>query len=487
MTPTREPRVALTIAIPAPSLLGLLPSVCAPILRWENALPVGSLPDNVLHCRGWFNVEPVMQMGCSWALSMMRFRRTADTERVGQAPEQRFYIPEKQQKVWRVMALALLVWGGGSSTYASSSLVETQALKQQELAVVQALVRDFPERLDFAVLMGNVLHRHGFTEEALEKWQAVLKCDPQRSEIYEELGWFAIEKGHYQEALTCWEKVLEIKPQARGVYSGMARALMGLNRHEEAVVHLQLEIERSPRSSFDCFLLGQEYLQLEQYAAAKEAYEKAIALDPNMTNAYYGLFNVCLNRGERDEAKVHMATFRRLKDQDLQSLKQQDEAYDDLAEMRREVAETLMRAGLAYQSIEQVDRAEKLLRHAAELAPGNADYHLHWGATAMQLGHMDQAQIAFGRVIMLAPKNARGYSGLAHLYLQTHRRFPEAQALAEKAVALEPTGFNYFVLSWASDRNGDRLNARVAIRRALELDPGNPRYRRIADHMENTN
>ncbi len=404
-----------------------------------------------------------------------------------QFPIQSLFVVERQHRGRELIALAFLVCGFGIAAHAGSSLDETQALKQQELAVVQALVSDFPDRLDFAVLMGNVLYRHGFTEEALEKWHAVLESDPQRSEIYEELGWFSIEKGLYQEALVNWAKVLEINPQAKGVHSGMARALMGLNRHEEAVTHLQQEIERSPRSSFDYFLLGQEYLQLEQYRDAKGAYEKAIALDPNMTNAYYGLFNVCLQRDERDEAKVHMTTFRRLKAQDLQGLKQQDEVYDDLAEMRRDVAETLMRAGLAYQSIEQVERAEKLLRYAAELAADNANYHLHWGAAAMQLGHADQAQIAFGQVIMLAPKNARGYSGLAHLYLQTHQRLPEAQVLAEKAVALERTGFNYFVLSWASDRNGDRLNARVAIRRALELDPSNPRYRRIADHMEKSN
>jgi len=352
---------------------------------------------------------------------------------------------------------------------------------------MRALVRDFPDRIDFTVLMGNVLYRHGHTEEALEKWHEVLKRDPQRVEIYEELGWFSIEKGEYEQALSYWEKVLAITPQAKGVHSGMARALMGLNRHEEALAHLLQEVQRAPRSSFDWFLLGQEYLQLELLTKAKAAYEKAIELDPDLTNAYYGLFNVCMRREESDEAKAHMATFRRLKAQDMERLKKQDEAYDDLADMRKEVAETLLRAGLAYQSINHLDGAEKLLQRAAELTPNNVNTQMHWGATAMQLGHTEQAQRAFGQVIMLAPKSARGYSGLAHLYLQTHQRLPEALALAEKAVALETTAFNYYVLSWAHDGNGDRLNARVAIQRALELEPTNPRYRRIAEHMEKPN
>jgi tetratricopeptide (TPR) repeat protein len=370
---------------------------------------------------------------------------------------------------------------------ADTTLPASQALKQQEMAVMQALVRDFPENLDIAVLQGNVLYRHGQTEQALSAWQKVLQQDPRRVEIHEELGWFSIEKGQYEQALVHWNKVLEVKAQARGIHSGMARAYMGLNQHEQAAQHLLQEIEIAPNSAFDRFLLGQVYLQSEQYEQAQAAYERAIALDPNMTNAYYGLFNVCSRRGDSAAAKVHMTTFKRLKAEDMRKLKERDAAYDDFMILRRDVAETMLRAGLAYQSTEYAERAGKLLQQAAKLAPNNVDYQLHWGAAALQLGQAEQARRAFGRVIELAPKNARGYTGLAHLYLQTGQQLPEAKALAEQAVLLEPSAFHYYVLSWASDRSGDRPAALAAIRRALEMEPGNARYRRIADAMEKQN
>jgi tetratricopeptide (TPR) repeat protein len=376
---------------------------------------------------------------------------------------------------------------GNPASPATVATEQAEALKKEELAVAQALARDFPDRVEPIVLMGNIQHRLGRTTEAMALWQTALKRDPKRPEVYEKMGWFAMEKGQYEQALVHWRKVLEITPKASGIHSGMARALMGLNQHHEAIAHLQKEIEISPQSSFDLFLLGQEYLQVEQYEKAKAGYEKAIGVDPNLTNAHYGLFTVCARLGQRAEATEHMATFKRLKARDMETLKDRNEAFDDLIDMRKDAAETMMLAGQAYQASGKLARAEQLQYRAAALDPDNAMYHLHGGALSMQLRHFAQAEKAFGQVITLAPKSSRGYSGLAHLYLQVNHKLPQARQLAEKAVALEPTAFNHYVLSWARDRNGDRAGARAAIKRAIELEPNNPRFRQIAQRMEKKN
>jgi len=364
---------------------------------------------------------------------------------------------------------------------------EAEALKTEELGVVQTLARDFSGRVEPIILMGNVQHRLGRTDEAMALWQKALQQDPKRPEVYDKMGWFAIEKGQYEEALAHWRKTLQWNPQAVGVHSGMARALMGLNRHEDAIAHLEKEIAISPQSSFDYFLLGQEHLQVEQYTEAKASYEKAIAIDPNLTNAYYGLFTVCNRLKQRAEAKGHMATFKRLKARDMETLKDRNEAFDDLVDMRRDAAETMMLAGQAYQANGKFERSAQLQARAVELDPENPNYHLHRAALAMQMRQAGLAQQEFRQVIALAPNSSRGYSGLAHLYLQVNQNLPQARQLAEKAVALEPMAFSYYVLAWARDRNGDRPGALVAIRKAIELDPTNARFRQIAARMEKAN
>jgi tetratricopeptide (TPR) repeat protein len=318
-------------------------------------------------------------------------------------------------------------------------------------------------------------------------WQQALARDPNQPSVYEDMGWFAMEKGQYEQAIAHWQKALAINPRISGVRSGIARALMGLNRHAEAVEQLQQEIAVSPRSSLSHFLLGQEYLQLERYDEARASYERAIELEPTLTNAYYGLFTVCMRLKQKAEAREHMATFKRLKAKDMETLKDRNEAFDDLIDMRKDAAETMLMAGQAYQARGRLDRAAQLQYRAAELDPENAVCHLHCAALSMQMGRFAPARDAFSKVIELDPENSRGYSGLAHLYLQASRNLPEARQLAEKAVALEPMAFNYYVLSWARDRNGDRAGALAAIKRAIELEPGNPRFRQIAARLEKKN
>ncbi len=105
----------------------------------------------------------------------------------------------------------------------------------------------------------------------------------------------------------------------------------------------------------------------------------------------------------------------------------------------------------------------------------------------MRLKQLDVAEKAFRKVIEVAPGLSAGYCELAQLYLKTGRGFPEARELAEKAVALEPSALNYFVLCWACDMNGDSENALKAIVRAIQLDPTNLKYRNVYEHIKSRN
>jgi tetratricopeptide (TPR) repeat protein len=87
----------------------------------------------------------------------------------------------------------------------------------------------------------------------------------------------------------------------------------------------------------------------------------------------------------------------------------------------------------------------------------------------------------------VAPKSSGGYRELAQLYLRAGKGYPQARALAEKAVALEPTALNYFVLSWALDMNGETENALKAIEKAIQLEPTNMKYRNVYEHIKSKN
>jgi superkiller protein 3 len=404
---------------------------------------------------------------------------------------------------------------------ASNPEQEIAVLKKEELELAEMLVKDFPDNVNAIMLMGNLWERHGDATKALQYFKKVLERDPKRADVYKGIGWFFMHKEQYEQAIENWQKALEIDPNIPDLHNNIALALMGQNKQIEAIEELEKDIKISPGSSFSYFLLGQIYLSQEEYEKARDNYEKAVEIQPNYTNAYYSLFTLSAKLNQQDKAKEYMAVFKKLKAEDMKILKDRNEAVDDLMDMRKGAVGTYLLAGQMYQAGGNFQKAEEILNKATILDPNNilclerlaslyltsnrlTDAiplyikiseinpkdplsHLNIGILSMRLKQLDIAEKAFRKVIEVAPGLSAGYCELAQLYLKTGRGFPEARELAEKAVALEPTALNYFVLCWACDMNGDTETAIKAIIRAIQLEPTSLKYRNVYEHIKSRN
>lgn len=398
---------------------------------------------------------------------------------------------------------------------------EIAALKREEMELAERLMRDFPNSVDAFVIMGNVWEGHGDAIEAVRFLKKALEIDPKRPDVYKSIGWFAMQKGQYEQAIAYWRKALEINPQIPDMHNSIAMALMGLGKQRESIEELEKDIQITPNPVFSYFMLGQVYLQQKEYEKARKNYEKAIALRPDYTNAYYGLFTVCTRLKQRAKAQEYMAVFRKLKAEDMKILKDRNDVFEDLVNMRKGASETYMHAGKMYQDSGDLKRAEELLKRATRLSPKNIvcfmklaslyqmtnqisnalqihkkisqiepenpTCYLNIGLFSTQLKRFADAEEAFRKAIALAPNSSTGYRELAQLYLKSERKFPQARELAKKAVALEAIAVNYFVLCWASDKNGDTANALKAIEQAIQLEPDNLRYKQIYKSIKNRN
>ncbi|MGD8500123.1 MAG: tetratricopeptide repeat protein [Phycisphaerales bacterium] len=398
---------------------------------------------------------------------------------------------------------------------------ELVVLKEEELRLADELLEDFPGRDDPLVVMGNVWYRHGNAVEALKFWKEALKINPKRPDVYKCMGWLSIKKGEFGEAITHYRKALDMQPQLSDVHSNIAHALMMLGRHDEAIEEIEKEIQISPNSSFAYFLLGQVYLQQKQLEKAQQNYEVAVKINPEYTNAYYGLGTVCSKLGNSDGAKAHLEKFRKLKAEERKGLKGRKIQYDDFTETQKGAAITYVDVGRMYRDHGKLHKAEELLKKAAGLDPENVVCflelaslyqangqlskalqmhkkireiqpespicHFMIGVLSARLKQFDDAEEAFRKVITLAPQKSDAYRELARLYLRTEERLPQARQLAEKAVALEAVAANYFALSMACYRNGDTANAFSAVKRAVELEPGNQQYLRLYKIIQQRN
>jgi superkiller protein 3 len=328
-------------------------------------------------------------------------------------------------------------------------------------------------------------------------------------------------KEQYEQAIEYWQKALQIDPNTPGMHYNIALALMGQNKQGQAIEELKKDIQISPGSSSSYFLLGQLYLQQKEYEKAGNNYEKAIDVEPSFTNAYYGLFTLSIRLKQQDKAKTYMAVFKKLKAEDMKVLKDRNKSVVDLMDMQKGAAETYLLAGQTYQTGGNFQKAEELYNKAVTLNPENIQClgklaslyiagnriddaislyrriseidpndpicHLNIGMLSMRLKQLGNAEKAFRKAIEVAPKSSGGYRELAQLYLRAGKGYPQARALAEKAVTLEPTALNYFVLSWARDMNGDSENALKAIEKAIQLEPTNMKYRNVYEHIKSKN
>jgi tetratricopeptide (TPR) repeat protein len=388
-------------------------------------------------------------------------------------------------------------------------------LKSRQMELAEKVLTDFPDSGDAYILMGDLHRRLGSSDKAAEFWQKGLELSPKRADVYHRFGIVAFEKGDFDEAISFWQKALELDRRMPGLHNAMARALMGLGRHDEAIKELQEDLRISPQSADNHFLLGQAFLQQQDYDRAKVHYEKAIELQPDHTNAYYGLSTACARLKQTDKAKQYLAVFRKLRGGGLADRKYGHSPSDDLARTRQSMAGLSMEAARLYQARGQISGAEALLKHAvavdpnsaaphkklaalyrltnqlpaalaqceriSQLEPNDPTCHLLIGTLALQLKQGDRAEKAFRRLVALSPNQSVGYRELAHLYLRANMRFSEARKLAQKAVELEPTAGNYFVLGLACQKTDDKQAAQLAMRKAVELAPDNRQYRQMYD------
>jgi tetratricopeptide (TPR) repeat protein len=332
---------------------------------------------------------------------------------------------------------------------ASGPIEQVNHLKQQEITVLEELVRDCPGRPDPQILLALTLYRHGRDSEAVGIWTTLLAQHPQRTDFYNSLGLVAFKKGDYEQAIAYWQQALKVNPRLPKVNSHIGMALMAQGKQAETIAAFQREIEISPQSATDHFYLAQQFLQQNQLIQAIPYYERAVALNPKLTHAYYGLFQAHSRLQEHEQAQPYLQTFKQLKTQEQQARREGILAFDDLGKTKNDTVHTYVLVSRIYLADRKIDKAQAVLR----------------------------------RVITLVPEKSTGYRELASLLLQTGKNPPEAQMLAQQALSLEQTAANYFAHGRACEACGDFAAAFASLKRAVALEPDNQTYRRALDHL----
>ncbi len=382
-------------------------------------------------------------------------------------------------------------------------------IKAEELALVEAVASDYPDRVESLCLLASVHQGHGNIPQAEEHWRQALRIDPSRAQVYEELGLMAQGQDRLEEAIAYWRQGIEADPRAANLRWHLANALVLQGQLEGTVALLETECTLTPGAARNYFLLGQIHFKQEAFEQAGVCYEKAMKLQSDYFNAYYGLGKVHARLGQAEKAEACMQEFlRRKKAQEAES---ERIALDETPFVRRRATGFYRQAYRLYGSAGQDTICRQLLERAVhldpndarnwemlasyhyqhnrfpealagfekarELDPNNPLFYINIAALNHGMKRPERAESLLKEAVGRFQENALVHAELARFYLHTRTNLPASQLLAQRAVALDPSAAHLFILSRACAANGNLDGAAKAIEYAIALDPNNPQYK----------
>ena len=169
----------------------------------------------------------------------------------------------------------------------------------EALAVADAVVRARPEAA--AAHLGRarlLMQRAGRLHDALEAFEEAIAHEPRLVDGHDQRAVLLARMERFDEALAA------CRPAAFGAATPIslrgrrAWVLAQQGRVDEAITDMEAVVQDSPAYTWGLCLLGEWYLARSHVHAARRAYERALAINPELDDAALGLFDVFLARDD---------------------------------------------------------------------------------------------------------------------------------------------------------------------------------------------
>jgi tetratricopeptide (TPR) repeat protein len=151
-------------------------------------------------------------------------------------------------------------------------------------------------------------------EASVQAFERVAALRPDYADAYTNMAIVEIAWERYNDAKPNLAKALALLPgDPRALYY---RALVERNAGQvkEAIADFEAELARYPRSRDGLRELGFSYFQEHNYAAARSAYERLQAVDPDDLAAHYSLAIIYRRLGEKEKSAIESAKYADEKD-----------------------------------------------------------------------------------------------------------------------------------------------------------------------------
>jgi tetratricopeptide (TPR) repeat protein len=277
---------------------------------------------------------------------------------------------------------------------------------------LRACMAVWPNDPDVLLLAARVARRGGSFDEAEELLD---RCQRQRGRddnVVLERILLSVERGDMDDVMTfCRTKVETNDPASPLILEALARGFLRRFRTADAVGAVETWLEREPDNPMALLLRGRIAQEQEAVADAAKALRRALEIDPDLDEARDRLATILLQTHQAPEARPHLEYLaRRMPDDPALTVRlaqcrdlmgQQDEAarlLDGVLARQPKYVPALAERGKLAMRAGQDAEAEKWLRQAVALAPGDATVLPQLQLCLEQTGQLDEARALEPRV-----------------------------------------------------------------------------------------
>ncbi len=207
------------------------------------------------------------------------------------------------------------------------------------------------------------------------------------------------------------------KVQTLGCFlNNLGNSYCDIDDPDSALLALERAVEINPSLSESRANLGNLYLKKGRIRDAIYEYRKALEINPNDAKTYSNLGNAYTKRGWLNDAIAQYNWALKLDPNFTQ-------AYKNLS--------------IAYSQREQYSKAETALKEALFLEPEDASIYSQLANVYEQMGDFEEAIFRYKKAVKLDRRLAEAHYGMAVCYNRLGRSHDEIQAY-QKALALKP-------------------------------------------------
>jgi tetratricopeptide (TPR) repeat protein len=350
------------------------------------------------------------------------------------------------------VALGVLFFVGGRREQAQSSLEQAVALGAQQRTAFHYLGLLYLEQGDLEKAaaafrrevaanpedprahfnLGMSLMRHETLRDAIAALKRATELSPTFVEAHVTLANARFLRGEVKESAAALRRCLELDPNNPGAWYQWGQVNVGMGRLEETERAYRRAIALKPDQAEYHHALGVLYLyrpmNAENNAAALNALQRALELDPASGDAYATLGTFYRRQGRLEKA--------------AQALRKAAQLKPEAPNVRYTLAQVLRQLGKeqeAAQHLAQVktfswSRRLMFLQRELDFNPDNPQARFELGCFYEQKKEHDKAERQFRALARLEPQGARAHEHLARVYteLGDPRRAAQEKALAAK-------------------------------------------------------